>query len=118
MVVQELKIIKEKKITVILGDSSIVMAFFCASYMWFESYFSYSHYLSSKQKKYRKISMTGLMIRLTYMVFWPIFSSIYGMGNAASNYASQVWFSGSSQEACCFAKRVATLFCLFCMFFG
>ena len=77
-----------------------------------------THYLSPKQKKYfEKISMTELMTRLTYIVFWPIFSSIYGMENTASNYASQVLFCGSGQEACCFAKKVATLFCLLCMFF-
>ena len=70
------------------------------------------------KKSIEKISMTELMTRLTYIVFWLIFSSIYGMENAASNYASQVLFCGSGQEACCFAKRVATLFCLFCMFFG
>ena len=70
------------------------------------------------KKVIEKISMTVLMTRLSYMVSWPIFSSIYGMENIASYYASQVWFSGSGQEACCFAKRVATLFCLFCMFFG
>ena len=94
------------------------MAFFCAPYIWFESYFSYSYYLSSKQKKsIEKISMTELMTRLTYIVFWLIFSSIYGMENATSNYASQVLFCGSGQEACCYAKRVATLCCLLCMFF-
>ena len=75
-------------------------------------------YHLKKKKCIEKISMIELMTRLTYMVFWPVFSSIYGMEDAASNYASQVWFSGSGQEACCFAKRVATLFCLFCMFFG
>ena len=74
-------------------------------------------YHLNKKKSIEKISMTELMTRLTYIVFWLIFSSIYGMENAASNYASQVLFCGSGQEACCFAKKVATLFCLLCMFF-
>ena len=41
---------KRKKKAVILSDNSIVIAFLCVLYMWIESYFSYSYYLSSKQK--------------------------------------------------------------------
>ena len=41
-------------------------------------------------KSIEKISMIELMTRLTDMVCWPIFSSMYGMENAASNHVSQV----------------------------